>query len=204
MGLIGATPMPVAAKSGIITGAVGHHVGSRFNAWAAISGVQPQGVGAASLPSCHILPVPRRSGILLHMSELTAADLQAITGASGDNLESWIARLSLSTAYEETVAGRARKFSKDNAMELGVIAALVKQGMKPAAAAEIAANLFEIMKTKKPKGFLTVLPGGNYTIDDKPPSAALLKYVSAVVVNVRQLEAEIDAYLDGVDDNDKG
>src|SRR5262245_47100852 len=136
------------------------------------------------------------------MQELTAADLQAITGASGDNIESWIARLSLTTQYEPTVQGKARKFSRDNAVELGVIANLVKQGMKPAAAAEIAAQLFKTLTTKKPKGFLTILPGGNYIIDDKPPSATLLKYVSAVVVNVRQLEHEIDEYLND-SDNDR-
>jgi hypothetical protein len=49
------------------------------------------------------------------------------------------------------------------------------------------------MKTKKPKGWLTVLPGGTFTMSDKPPS--LLKHVSVVVVNVRQLEHEIDEYL---------
>ena len=138
------------------------------------------------------------------MKELTAAALQTITGASGGSIENWIARLSLATSYEETVQGRARRFSKDNAVELGVIANLVKQGMKPAAAAEVAAKLFEFMKSKKPRGFLTVFPGGNYTISDQPPSDTLLKYVSAVVVNVRQLETEIDQYLAGADDNDEG
>lgn len=136
------------------------------------------------------------------MSELTAADLQAITGASGDNIESWIARLSLTTQYEPTMQGKARKFSKDNALELGLIGKLVKQGMKPVAAAEVAVQLLRTMKAKKPKGFLTVLPGGTYTISDKPPTATLLKYASVVVVNVRQLEAEIDEYLEN--DNDEG
>jgi hypothetical protein len=127
------------------------------------------------------------------MSELTAADLQAITGASGDNLESWIARLSLSTAYEETVAGRARKFSRDNAVELGVIANLVKQGQKPAAAAEIAADLLKHLKTKKPKGWLTIFfDSGHFVISDEPPGPTTLTCVS---VNIGQLQREIDEYL---------
>jgi hypothetical protein len=134
------------------------------------------------------------------MSELTAADLQAITGASGDNIESWIARLSLSTEYEATVQGKARKFSRDNALELGVIASLVKQGQKPHYAAKIAAELLDRMKTKKPKGWLTIfLDSGHYTISDKPPGPTIQKYISCVCVNMGQLEHEIDEYL-----NDKG
>jgi hypothetical protein len=128
------------------------------------------------------------------MPELTARDLQAITGASGDNIETWLARLSLHTQYEQTVPGKARKFSRDNALEIGLIASLVKAGMKPAEAAKVAAKLFKKMTTEK-KNFLTVFPGGHVTIDDKPPSAKLQEYTSAVVVNVRQLEREIEKYL---------
>jgi hypothetical protein len=79
---------------------------------------------------------------------------------------------------------------------------LHNQGMKPAFAAEIAKYLFEVMKTKKPRGFLTVFPNGTYTISDKPPGPTIMKYVSCVCVNIGQLEREIDEYLDGVDDND--
>lgn len=120
-------------------------------------------------------------------------------------MESWIARLSLTTQYEPTVRGRARKFSKDNALELGVIAKLVKgHDMKPAYAAKIAAELFDLMKTKKPKGFLTVFPNGTYAISDKPPGPTIMKYASAVCVNITQLQNEIDEYLKGVDDSDEG
>jgi MerR HTH family regulatory protein len=138
------------------------------------------------------------------MPDLKAADIQAITGVHEDKLESWIDRLSLSTQYETTVAGRARRFSRDNALELGVIATLVKQGSKPKHAAEVAAQLFEIMKTKKPRGVLTVFPNGRYTISDKPPGPTIMKYASCVCVNIGQLEREIDAYLAGVDKNDEG
>ncbi len=131
------------------------------------------------------------------MKELMLADVEAITGASVLDLENWRNRLPLVTEFEATVAGRARRFSRENVTELSVIAALVKQGMKPAAAAEVAANLFELMKTKKPKGFLTVFPDGTYTISDKPPGPAIMKYASCVCVNIGQLEREIDMYLVG-------
>ena len=85
-------------------------------------------------------------------------------------------------------------------MELGLIASLVKQGLKPAAAAEHAAKMLKVMKDKKPKGYLMVLPGGLYTISDDPPSDILRENVSIVVVNVRQLEHEISTYLEEKDE----
>src|SRR5262245_11403030 len=133
--------------------------------------------------------------MLQRMLELTLADLQAITGTSENNLERWLERLPLVTAYEETVAGRARKFSRDNAVELGVVANLVKQGLKPAAAAEIAAKLLKTMKTKKPKGWLTIfLDSGHYAISEEPPHTTIQKWISCVCVNIGQLQREIDEY----------
>jgi hypothetical protein len=129
------------------------------------------------------------------LDHLTLTDLQAVTGSSENNLERWLERLPLVTDYEETVKGVARKFSRNNAVELGVIARLVQTGMKPARAAEVAAELIKVMKDQKPQGFLTLFPGGTFTISDAPPSAELLQHTSAVVVNVRQLEREIDTYL---------
>jgi hypothetical protein len=136
------------------------------------------------------------------MRKLTQAELLTVTGASQRDVENWMVRLPLVTKYEQTVQGRARGFSKENVMELGLIDRLVNGNkMKPADAAACVAKLFKEIKAKKPHGFATFFTGGNFPLDyivsDKPPSATLLASVEgAVVVNVAKLEASIDEFME--------
>jgi MerR HTH family regulatory protein len=135
------------------------------------------------------------------MKTLTQTELLALTGAAKRDVENWMGRLPLVTKYEETIMGRARNFSRDNALEIALIDRLVKTGMSPAAAAKCVARLFKDIKAKKPHGFATFFTGGNmpidYIVDDKPPPAAMLKLVKgAVMVNVAQLETEIDEFFE--------
>jgi hypothetical protein len=70
----------------------------------------------------------------------TAAEILTVVRASQRDIENWIARLDLSTEFEETVRGRARLFSRENALELAFIAALVRGGAIPSKAAVYAAH----------------------------------------------------------------
>jgi hypothetical protein len=135
------------------------------------------------------------------MRKLTQNELLAVTGATQRQVENWLGRLPLVTQYEPTVQGRARGFSKDNVMEIGLIDRLVKGGMKPAAAAECAAELFKAIRGRKPHGWVTVFIGGNlpidYLVSDKPPKPEFFRSVKgAFVLNVAQLEAEIDEFME--------
>jgi hypothetical protein len=68
----------------------------------------------------------------------TIADILPVVNASAKDIENWISRLDLSTEYEETVRGRARRYSRVNTLELAFIAALVRGGAAPSKAAAYA------------------------------------------------------------------
>ncbi|GEO16001.1 hypothetical protein [Microvirga aerophila] len=70
----------------------------------------------------------------------TAAEILTVVRASQRDIENWIARLDLSTEFKETVRGRARLFSRENALELAFIATFVRGGASPSKAAVYAAH----------------------------------------------------------------
>lgn len=134
------------------------------------------------------------------MRKLTQGEVLEVTGASQRNIENWMARLSLSTEYEATVQGRARGFSRENAVELALMRQLIEGGMRPAAAAECLAKLFAEIKAKKPHGWAIFLAGGHYLVSDERPKFLDALAGSAVVVNVAKVEADVDAFLDKLDE----
>jgi hypothetical protein len=69
---------------------------------------------------------------------VTAQKLADATGVSVRDVENWLGRLTLVTAYHQPTLGQPRIFSRENAVELAMIAALVASGMSPAKAAPIA------------------------------------------------------------------
>jgi hypothetical protein len=97
--------------------------------------------------------------------------------------------------------GRARAFSKENALEIAILSILMQGGMKPQVAAEYVAKLFKEIKAKKPHGWAVFFTGGNmpvdYIVSDKPPGPTILSRVKGVhVVNVAKLETEIDEFFE--------
>lgn len=63
-----------------------------------------------------------------------------VIGANRTDVENWLRHQDLQTAYEPTVAGRTRPFSRENVEELAVTAAFVRVGFRPSEAIAIAAS----------------------------------------------------------------
>lgn len=70
----------------------------------------------------------------------TATQLAPVINASNRDIENWVGRLDLSTPYEQPERGLPRMYSKANAFELGMIAALVRGGALPSHATTVAAR----------------------------------------------------------------
>jgi len=84
---------------------------------------------------------------------ITAAILAPEIGATNRDIENWIARLKLNTRYHSPEHGKARLLSKDNCLELGFIAGLVRGGALPSRAVLFARNFLRAWKPP-------ALPGG--------------------------------------------
>jgi hypothetical protein len=73
---------------------------------------------------------------------ISIAELVAVSGASARDIDNWTARFSLATKYDKG-RGRARAFSRENALEIALIAALVKLRVQASDAASQMEVLFE-------------------------------------------------------------
>lgn len=65
---------------------------------------------------------------------LKIAEFHDFIGAQRREIETWIARkdqIGLRTVYADTVGGSARKFTRENVLELAGLTALVKVGLAP-------------------------------------------------------------------------
>src|SRR4051794_3071464 len=67
--------------------------------------------------------------------------LPIVDGWTQRDIENWIARLDLSTSFQEGGRGKARLFSRANTLELAFIAALVQGGAAASKAAVYARSL---------------------------------------------------------------
>jgi hypothetical protein len=67
---------------------------------------------------------------------ISTAELLAVSGAKVRDLDNWLARLPLKTGFELKGRGSARSFTRANALEITLIAALVKDGVSASAAAQ--------------------------------------------------------------------
>lgn len=56
------------------------------------------------------------------------SDFKAAIGISRADVENWLPKLDLSTEYAPTVPGVPREFTRENVLELGIIAAMRKTG----------------------------------------------------------------------------
>jgi hypothetical protein len=79
--------------------------------------------------------------------------LPVIEGTSRD-VENWVGRLELRTRYADTVQGKARLYTRPNALELAFLSAFVRIGIRPRSAVAFAeACLEEHQRGKLPEWF---------------------------------------------------
>lgn len=71
--------------------------------------------------------------------------VRAISASSRD-IENWIGRLELSTKFTAPGRGRPRVFTRENAIELGFIAALVRAGVEPSKANAYARSMLRYLQ----------------------------------------------------------
>src|SRR5665213_686073 len=64
-----------------------------------------------------------------------------ITGASARDIDNWLNRFELKSKFAASAQGRARVFSRENVIELAVIAELVRHGAAPRVAVLFAASV---------------------------------------------------------------
>ena len=133
------------------------------------------------------------------MNKITMAELSGLAGTPEQDIHNWLKRLDLATDYGKTKTGPARvgRFTRQNALEISLIARLVETGMTPSAAAARVHRLFAQLQDKQPGGYVLIV-GDNVICSDRPPSAALLRAldVAGVVVNLGKLSDEIDDFFD--------
>lgn len=130
----------------------------------------------------------------------TAAELVTALDATPRDIENWVSRLTLSTRYQKTRQGSARLYSRENALELGFIAALVRGGATPARAAMFAETfLRDIRHSPRPLQEWFVFPAGKLesgTGSEKPDLDALAKQFGTVTlsfVRLREVVRRVDA-----------
>ena len=71
----------------------------------------------------------------------TFAEISGPLGLDRRSVENWLARVDLHTDYEPSRQGVARRFSRDNAVELAMVAALSSIGLEVSRAATYAGAL---------------------------------------------------------------
>src|SRR5688572_27063798 len=89
----------------------------------------------------------------------TMKGLLAASGATPRDVENWIARLPLATHFEPTVRGRARRFSRENVLEIAFITALVRGGVAPSEAVAISYLYIAPDSSMSAKNFLVFRAG---------------------------------------------
>jgi hypothetical protein len=128
--------------------------------------------------------------------ELSLAQVAAVSGATEVQINNWLARGQLNaTQYASSSMGKARRFSRDNVLEVCMMARLVQGGMTPAAAAARIAKLFGELERKKPFGWFVYFheTGHVMCVDDLPRLDTLrAKGVAITVVNVTELRGQVD------------
>jgi hypothetical protein len=104
---------------------------------------------------------------LAQMSKITLAQLSSLAKVPEKDLTNWMQRLDLTTKYQKAKTGPATsgRFTRENAIELYLIAKLVRIGMSPAEAADAVAGLFAHWAYGAKPG-LTAFIGDNIVLDD--------------------------------------
>jgi hypothetical protein len=124
-------------------------------------------------------------------------------GSNKAEIENWIIRdtVDLRTRYEETIAGSARQYSLENVIELALMTAFVRSGIKPSSAAAYAAMAMRNHATESPNEwyiFVDGSKGDGHAVSDIPDGyiedlmkESLTKTVSIIQVGavIRKAEA---------------
>jgi hypothetical protein len=143
-----------------------------------------------------------------HMREaITQAEVEQLSGAAPKDIVNWIERLKFATKLANTSQGIARQFSRDNTVEISLIARLVRAGIPPALASERVQLLFEQWEHELPLRWVLFVCGDKPSaIDvvclDEPPNAKALDALDEqesvyVLINTARLVDRVDAYFDG-------
>jgi hypothetical protein len=115
------------------------------------------------------------SATLLRMKDtISTAELVVASGASARDIDNWLVRLPLTTDYGPMGRGRARSFKPDNALEIALIAALVKARISAGDAASRMGSFFEQWDSSEPEDSeWSIFFWGDAELDviscDKPP-----------------------------------
>jgi hypothetical protein len=115
----------------------------------------------------------------------TTAQITPVVGADVNNIDNWIGRLELSTKFEPSRRGRERQFTRENTIELAIVAALVQAGLKPQSAAAYADMGLRNLRHGGQREWL-IFPAGDATKafgSDQPDPAALAKKFGAVALS---------------------
>jgi hypothetical protein len=136
-------------------------------------------------------------------TELNLAQVAAASGATEVQINNWLARGALSaTAYNPQGMGKARKFTRENVLEITLMARLVASGLTPAAAATRIDDLFKEIRRRKPTGHFMFFgsTGDFFVVDDEPNVDRLRKMgVAVMCVNIAQLQADVDRAFEDAD-----
>ena len=144
------------------------------------------------------------------LATMSLAELAALSGASTFDIQHWLNRLSLTTRYAKTTQGKAQKFNRDNAVEISLIARLVRAGMAPAMAAERVKLLFKQWEHNQPLGWVVFFceekdSALGVLCDDEPPTAKTLDLLDEhnciyVLMNAGRLADRVAAHFDPEDE----
>lgn len=122
-------------------------------------------------------------------------------GLTRIDVENWINRLTLRTAYAPTIPGRARQFSRVNALEIAIIGALIATGCKASSAPAFAEIIVDDYRNGTLKKWL-IIPGGdpqNAYTTDQITTAQIIDLTeaspsrAAVLIDVKSIADKVDA-----------
>jgi len=138
---------------------------------------------------------------------ITQAEVEQLSGAAWKDLRNWIDRLTFATKLAKTRQGVPREFSRDNTIEISLIARLVRSGISPTVASDRVRLLFDHWEHDQPLGWVLFVCGDEPTaIDvvclDKPPNAKALALLAEqgrvfVIIHAADLVDRVDTYFNG-------
>jgi hypothetical protein len=139
---------------------------------------------------------------LADMATMSLAELANLSGASTDDVQNWLKRLSFRTRFAKTTQGKAQQFNRENAVEICMIARLVRAGMSPAEAAKRVGILFKQFEPYIPDGWVCFLSDERIPIlqSDEPPTAKQLDILDEtdsvyVLINATRLVERVAAHF---------
>ena len=140
---------------------------------------------------------------LEQLATMSMAQLVTLSGASQFEIQNWMARLPLTTRYTKTTQGKARGFNRDNAVEICLLARLVRAGVSPAVAAERVRLLFEQWERGGVLGWVLFICDEKSALQvvciDEPPNAKVIDALDEaacvyVLLNAARLVDRVDHF----------